>query len=203
MGNQILIDRDAFSHSQIASKLWLCEELERLKLGKLHAYVYGGWIGLLPFLMLSRGKLDIDRINSFDIDPEAVINSRLINQHWVVTGQYQSYEYDCNKLMWAKDWPAIEFNTNIKVNLIINTSVEHFVVGVREQDNWFNNIPDDTYVILQSNNFDHDGDPNVSIVHSVEELGRQFPLTHIFYSGTKSFIYPDKAFDRYMIIGMK
>ena len=65
------IDKDAFSSGQIGSKIWLCEELEKTGWLSDFTYIYGGWHGITAFLLLSRGKFQVNRIRSIDIDPAA------------------------------------------------------------------------------------------------------------------------------------
>ena len=60
---------DAFTHGQIRSKLWLCRELEKLNCSSNLTWIYGGWYGLVAFLLLSREKFNVKRIHSYDVDP--------------------------------------------------------------------------------------------------------------------------------------
>ena len=65
---------DAWSSGQIGSKLWLCQELEKLPALENRpqtVWILGGWEGTLGFLMLARGKIPIEKLRSFDLDPES------------------------------------------------------------------------------------------------------------------------------------
>ena len=186
--SQILnVDKDAFSSGQIGSKIWLCEELEKLFDTVDSIWIYGGWYGVSAFLLLSRGKIEIEYIRSYDLDPACVEVADMINENWV----YQNWKFkaktqDCNEL--EIDWTGPD--------LIINTSTEHF-----ESMDWWNNIPKGTTVALQGNNMIHD-DHHIHST-SVNEFVARFPVTDVLYKGEKEFVYPDWRFTRYMLIGIK
>ena len=55
-------NKDAFSSGQVGSKIWLCEELEKTGWKSKLTYIYGGWHGITAFLLLSRGKFQVDKI---------------------------------------------------------------------------------------------------------------------------------------------
>ena len=73
------INKDIFSSGQVGSKIWLCEELEKLGWTSNLTYIYGGWCGVLGFLLLSRGNFQVNQIQSFDIDPTCEPIADMIN----------------------------------------------------------------------------------------------------------------------------
>jgi hypothetical protein len=180
-----MIDKDAFSNGQVDSKLWLCRELEKLEWTSELTHIYGGWYGVLAFLILSREKFKVDRIESFDIDPSCEFIADMINENWVIKEwQFKAFTLDCGQgVRGAPD-------------LIVNTSTEHF-----ENMDWFNRISKGTRVVLQGNNMPHDD----HVVHSatLNEFLAQYPLSKIIYQGEKLFVYPEWQFTRYMLIGIK
>jgi hypothetical protein len=184
--NQILnVDKDAFSSGQIGSKIWLCEELEKLNWQSNLTYIYGGWYGITAFLLLSRGKFDVDQIQSFDIDPSCEAVADMINENWVwQEWKFKAYTLDCNG--YVRGAP----------DLIINTSTEHF-----DSTEWFDCIPRGTRVILQGNDMPHD-DHHVHS-DSLKKFLSMYPVSELLYSGQKDFVYPDWKFTRYMLIGIK
>lgn len=180
----MILDKDAFSSGQIGSKIWLCEELEKIGWSSNTTYVYGGWYGVLSFLILSRGKFQVQRIRSIDIDPTCKTNADLLNEYWVwQEWKFKALTEDCNVIKPEGD-------------LIINTSTEHFTTK-----QWFDNIPKGTKVILQGNDMPHAD----HYVHSetLENFVNEYPLTNLVFKGEKEFIYPTWQFKRYMIIGIK
>jgi len=179
------MNRDAFSSGQIGSKIWLCEELENLfdKIDTI--WIYGGWYGIAAFLLRARNNIQINKIRSIDIDPACEPKADVINENWKWQDwQFKAVTADCNSII----------PTN--VDLIINTSTEHF-----EDLTWWTNIPKGTMVALQGNNMPHeDHHTNTKNLNDFISL---FPLSEIFYSGQKEFIYPSWGFTRFMLIGTK
>jgi len=179
----MLVNKDAFSNGQIDSKLWLCEELERLGWSSDLTYIYAGWYGITSFLLLSRGKFQVKRIRSLDIDPSCQPVADMINENWVFKEwTFKAFTQDCNNF-------EGQFG-----DLVINTSTEHF-----DSMEWFSRLPKGTRVILQGNNMPHDD----HFIHSatLEDFVNIYPLSSIAYQGKKEFAYPEWSFTRYMLIG--
>jgi hypothetical protein len=181
----MLIDKDAFSSGQIGSKIWLCEELEKLQWQSSLTYIYGGWYGITAFLLLSRGKFNVDKICSLDIDPECQAVADMINENWVwQEWKFKAFTQDCNNYEGQYG------------DLIINTSTEHF-----ESMDWFNRITKGTRVVLQGNNMPHN-DHHIT-TESIEEFKKAYPLTEYAFEGSKEFVYPEWKFTRFMLIGVR
>ena len=183
--SKCMFDKDAFSNGQIASKIWLCQELERLEWDSELTHIYAGWHGLTAFLLLSREKFRVNRIESYDIDPRCESIADAINENWVFNNwQFKAYTADCNQMSAGE------------ADLVINTAVEHF-----DSMQWFDNIPNGTAVILQGNNMPHD--QHVVNFDSLDSFVNTFKLHKVIYKGSKEFIYPNLKFTRYMVIGLK
>lgn len=178
------VNNDAFSSGQVGSKLWLCKQLELTDLYSKETAIYGGWHGIAAFLLLSRGRFNVERIRSYDIDPACEPIADMINENWVWQDwRFKAFTQDCNQLQTEAD-------------LIINTSTEHF-----KSLEWWQNIKSGTAVALQGNNMLHHDHFNVK--NSLEEFCTQFDLAQELYRGKLDFVYPDWAFSRYMLIGIK
>jgi hypothetical protein len=185
MSQTLNVDKDAFSSGQIGSKIWLCEELERLFDSVDHIAIYGGWYGVTAFLLNSRGNIDIGKIRSYDVDPSCEAVADMINENWVIQDwKFKAFTQDCNAL------------DSHGADLVINTSTEHF-----ESMEWWTAIPKGTVIAVQGNNMIHD-DHHVHST-SLKEFTAQFPVTEKLYAGEKQFVYPDWQFTRYMLIGIK
>ena len=136
----MIVDKDAFSSGQIGSKIWLCKELEKLNWSSELTYIYGGWHGITAFLLLSRGKFQVKKIRSLDLDPTCEAIADMINENWVwQEWKFKAFTQDCNNYEGQYG------------DLIINTSTEHF-----ETMDWFDKIKPGTRVVLQGNNMPHD-----------------------------------------------
>lgn len=179
------INKDAFSSGQIGSKIWLCEQLEKLGWKSNLTHIYGGWHGVLGFLLLSRNKFDVKRIESYDIDPSCEPIADMLNEYWVWQNwKFKAHTADCNLV-----------KSNL-ADLVINTSTEHF-----DSLLWFNYIPTGTRVILQGNNMPHED--HVIHTNSLEEFKKAYPLSEYAFEGSMDFVYPDWKFTRFMLIGTK
>lgn len=180
-----MFNKDSFSNGQIDSKLWMCRELEALGWSSKITRIYGGWYGLNAFLLLSREKFKVQRIESYDIDASCEPIADMINENWVIKEwQFKAHTADCNTL------------SPNGVDLVINTSTEHF-----ENKDWFNNLYNGTRVVLQGSNMQRD-DVLVKST-TLDEFINHYPLTSIAYQGTLEFVYPGWSFTRYMVIGTK
>jgi hypothetical protein len=180
-----MLNKDAFSSGQIGSKLWLCEELEKIINSVDTIWIYGGWYGLTGFLLSSRNNIQIKEIRSIDIDPACEEIADMINENWKwQQWKFKAVTMNCNKIV-----PT-------GIDLIINTSTEHF-----ENMDWWNNIPTGTFVVLQGNNMPHED----HVIHSttLDSFINQYPLTTYYFKGSKEFKYPEWEFTRYMVIGIK
>jgi hypothetical protein len=179
------VDKDAFSSGQITSKIWLCEELERTGWHSNLTYIYGGWYGITAFLLLSRGKFNVDKIRSLDIDTNCQPIADMINENWVWQDwKFKAFTQDCNEYEGQNS------------DLIINTSTEHF-----DNANWWKNLPPGMRVVLQGNNMKHD--QHVGVTDTLQDFIDKFPLREINFKGEKEFVYPDWSFKRFMLIGKK
>lgn len=182
-----MIDKDAFSQGQVESKLWLCENLEKINwVDKPNIWVLGGWQGIMSFLLLSRRNISINQIKSFDVDPSCEPIADTINNTWVIDNwKFKAYTKDCNFL---------DYTTN--PDIVINTSTEHF-----QNQKWFDDIPSGTLVCIQGNDLNHED--HFSHYKTFDHFNETFKFRNIMYQGEKDFIYPEFKFTRYMIIGIK
>jgi hypothetical protein len=178
------LNLDAFADGQIGSKLWLCEELERV-------WTLGGWYGLASFLLFSRGQLRIKAARSFDRDAEACAVADQVNKNWEIQNwRFKAYTADCDLL----DFRSTQYGPI--PDIVINTSCEHF-----EKMDWWKNIPQGQLVALQSTDMDHPD--HFAKVSSLGQMKERYRPLRIFYEGYKVFTYPNRTFTRYMLIGEK
>lgn len=181
----LVVNNDAFSSGQIGSKIWLCEELEQLGWESDRTYVYGGWYGMVGFLLLSRAKFKVKSIRSIDIDPTCERMADMFNEYWVWQDwRFKAITADCNNFK------------SPDMDLVINTSTEHF-----QSRTWWNNIPQGTRVVLQGNNMPHDD--HFTHSHSAIGFASDYEFAKIDFLGAKEFVYPDWSFTRFMVIGTK
>lgn len=190
--NLHLLDFDAFSHGQMSSKLWLCEQLEKYISDQFQSpisiSVYGSWIALLPFLLLSRGNIKIRQFDLYDQDSRVHENAKRILDFWKFDPEIKInfHTNDCNEIKVQSD----------KTDLVINTSCEH-MIGL----SWWKHLPNKTHFCLQTTDMIHP--THVSSPKNLDSWIQSLSLKNdqIFYSGEKKVSYPAFSFHRWMLIG--
>lgn len=187
------LSKDVYSSAQVESKLWLCRQIEKQLQDEPEQIIWilGGWCGLLSFLLLSRERLKIKTIRSFDRDPLVEKQAYMINEtwNWAECYKFQARTIDCNEL----NYSDLFFADSEEPTLIINTSVEHF-----DSDKWYTNIPNGKKIVLQSCDLQHE--EHVNCVFSEEEFKNQFQFRKLHYSGHITFNYKTHSLTRYMLI---
>ena len=185
----IYINTDAFSHGQVLSKIWLCEELEPHVPNKANVAILGSWYNLLAFMMLTRNNTLYSHITGIDKDHLAIEVSDKICNAWTFGEENKIV----NTINDVNDLDYVEYN------LVINCSVEHM------SDGWFDEIPDGTTVCIQSSNVTDAMFPwyVINANKTIDILKSKYPLSSTLFSGEKEFIYGDWGYKRFMIIGIK
>lgn len=184
-----MIDFTAFSHGQVISKQWLCEIAEpiiREKYSKpVKIAILGGWYGVLGFMLFTRNNIQIDSISSYDIDDKACTIADKVNNAWLFEKwRFKSVVSDVNDIDLSK------------YDVVINSSSEHII-----DRQWFERITTQLLIIQGTDQIHDDNDPH-EYVFSTDQLLKHYPIRSLF-TGTKNFVYPDKEFNRYMIVGFK
>jgi hypothetical protein len=184
---------DAFSHGQVISKLWLCEELERHTKFNSSIWILGSWYNLLAFMLHIRKPDYYSSIIGYDIDYHSKeIADKLCNA-WTIYHpiSVQNIIANSNELDWSNP-----------PDIVINCSVEHF-----SDNTWFDSIPVGTLVCIQSSNI---GDPNdpwyiKQPIPTINDFKSKFILSTHLMVGIKPIQLNKKGkfYERYMKIGYK
>lgn len=188
--NTRVIDMDAWSDGQMRSKLWLCQELEKLFAGNdpISLGVYGAWYGTLPFLLLARERLLIREIHLFDLDRDAISVAKQVLRAWDYNPSRPIHFHvqDCSQ-------PGIL--TDLTVDLVINTSCEHF-----ENYDWFKNLPKGQRFALQSTDMPHP--THINSPRDMDDFkARLGSMTRLDLEDVLTVSYPNFSFRRFMVIG--
>jgi hypothetical protein len=190
----IIMDFSAFSHGQIHSKLWLCEEIEKFITKPVNVAILGCWYNILGFMMVTRNKNLYSYIHGVDFNQDAISVANKICDAWMINDD-QKIKNQCYHVS------NIEF---YNYDIIINTSVEDII-----SMQWYENIWSNKIVCLQSNNLTPDKVSKYSgwnIVNpnpDIETFKNKYPMSEILFEGEKEFDYGDLKYSRYMIIGKK
>lgn len=184
------IDYNAFSHGQIQSKIWLCEEIENFINKDSRVAILGSWYNILGFMMLVRKPKYYISIRGFDKDHIAVELANKMTEAW-------SIQPDCYLQNEHADVNRVDLNG---YDVIINTSVEHM-----ESQEWFHKAPGNALICIQSSNVVV-SDENWDIKNpsaNFKDFIDMFPLNTYMYKGHISFDYGPNSYSRFMIIGYK
>ena len=195
-----VFDKDCMSRGQIKSKLWLIEELKKLDLNLGTIFLCGGWYATLA-TMIFENDLDVKKIRSFDLDNNCWKIAEIFNKPWVMKDwQFKSCTQDIHDINYSTHVYNVYRSNGSTCELtdspdtVINTSCEH--IEQEDYDKWYDNVPINTYYILQSNNFPlHE---HVRLAEDIDEFVEQSKVNP-FYSGTLDL----GEFKRFMIIGRK
>ena len=194
---------DAFSRSQIKSKIWLVEELLKIDSNYNNVVIMAGWFGQLKAIY--EKKCTYSKMRVVELDKHACETSDYIfNLSNLENYKVKSINASINELTLHKngyEWDIENFKEGTKYsekflpNLIINTSAEHMT------EEWYNQIrfkemESDPIVAIQSNNL-FDIPEHINCVHSVDHMKKKFPMREILYEGELQL----KGYKRVMLIG--
>jgi hypothetical protein len=174
----------ALGHRQIASKIWLRDELVNAFGGRFGTvWVVGGWYGVLPAMLFDDARFDIDKIVSFDVDADCAAVALAVNRSPVSEGRFEAR---------TGDMYALSYDGPTPPDLVINTSCEH-IPDVRR---WLDRLPSGMPVALQSNDY-FDEPEHINCVNSLQDFIEQAALSKIAHSG----VLETQKYDRFMLIG--
>jgi len=194
---------DAFSRSQVKSKLWLIEELAKIDTNYDNVAIMAGWFGQLKAIY--EKKCTYAKMRIVEVDKSACETSDYIfNLSNLENYKVKSVFADVNNLTLHKngyEWDVENFKENIKYgekflpDLIINTSAEHMT------EDWFFQIKfkemeSNPIVAIQSNNL-FDIPEHINCVHSADHMKKKFPMKEILFEGELQL----KGYKRVMLIG--
>ncbi len=177
---------ESFWKGQVRSKVWLIENLEKsiFSTSKNHIVIHGGWNGVLASLLFN-SNLDIETITSVDIDPYCKETASTVNKRQEMEGRFIAETCDMSEYQYTK-----------RPTIVINTSTEHVTDEKLQQ--WFDKIPSNTFVVVQSNNY-FELDEHINCVNSEDELANKFSLSIILNKSN----FETPKYKRFMVIGYK
>ena len=183
-----MIDFNAFSHGQIQSKIWLCEELEKhLPTTYAQVAIIGSWYNVLGFMMLTRDQARYNLIMGIDVERESVEVANKIVNGWSIGMDFKARN-TCDDIS--------NYNLN-SYNVVINTSCEHM------SRDWYHRVNPYQLICIQTSNMVTD-DPGWNITNpnpTMEDFKNKYPLGQILFEGEKVFDYGHLSYSRYMLIG--
>lgn len=190
----------AFNKNQIASKKWLLDEVRSALGGRFGTvYVLGGWYGVLGAMLLSDRRLEIDRVLSFDLDPQCAPVAERINRAFVAQTRFRAITADARTVdydrLGAKRANGKRPSADREApDLVINTSCEHMPCAAE----WYDRVPLGMLQAHQSNDY-FDCPEHVNCVADLEAFKAQLPMSELRYEGALA----RRRYSRFMLIGRK
>lgn len=192
---------DHFSRGQMKSKCWLVEQLTKIfddqKLGTIAHY--GGWYATVAQHIFQ--KFEVKNYYNLEVDSGCIDIADDFNYEQIAGWQFKSVQQDVGNITWKDDDSfdvKIEnrsnnlVTTNVKPDLIINTSCEHM------NEDWFNNIPTGTVVCLQTNDY-FENEQHINCCRDLSDAINKYSMSEVYYSGE----IDTHLYKRFMIIGKK
>ena len=183
---------ESFYESLVISKLWLCEELEKILDSRHHINpsikVLGGWHNLMSFMLLIRRPNYYKQIDSYDKDVEAKAVADMICNAW------------SNVTNHIEDVLFLNFSQDPSNTVYINCSVDQFKTTA-----WYDTIPKGCIVCIQTSDIIDDSQDweILQKTKDIEELKICYPMSETLYTGLNPFKYKAGDFNRLMLIGIK
>ena len=200
-GNKDFVE-DSLSQGQIKSKLWLINELKKLKLDLGTVFLCAGWYGILATLIFEN-NLKVTKIRSFDIDKTVVAIAERFNKKWVsedwkfkaITQDIMDINYETHVWQfWSNKNNRMSKPITDQPDTIINTSCEH----IGNFSEWYSKIPKGKLVVLQGNDY-FELNEHINCSADQDSFSEKAPMADVLYLGT---IDCDK-YKRFMKIGIR
>ena len=173
----------SFTRDLTTSKVWLIQELARIKPSISTLYILGSWYGNLALYMTLDPAVRVKKFINVETDKGMLDQSRRMMNH-IGARNVEYMNQDANDL----DYRQLGMD-----GAVVNTSLTDMDGG-----NWFRRIPDGTLVAMQA----RDHDPGYQY-HSTNDILKKFPLDQVLYQGSIRLQDPETKYKRYMVIGRK
>jgi len=191
------MDFSAFSHGQIHSKLWLCENLEPHLPKSSNIIILASWYNVLGMMLAMRKPTHYKKIIGIEQNETSIATANKICDAWMINND-QLIKHDKGSIQDLTYWDFDQYDA------IINTSVEDI-----SSNRWYHQVPRGKLLALQSNNLTLEKvskykdwiilDPNPDM----ETFKEKYHMDEIIFEGELEFDYGDLKYSRYMLIGRK
>ena len=188
---------DSMNASQLESKIWLVETLEKFDVQPKRVALLAGWFAqyIVPLMFDTFPKCEW--IENFEIDHDVSPISYKFNKRYKDENKYKiNMRNVMIKPLKFRQNPNSPIPKEDVYDVIINCACEHMypMWKFRELNNAVQKNP---LFVLQSSNDDQHED-HINCVESEDELIDQARIKHVIYSGSK--ILSNKS-TRFMVIG--
>ena len=200
VGNYHYVTRrvlDSMNASQLESKLWLVETLEKFDVQPKRVALLAGWFAQYIVPLMFDTFPECEWIENFEIDHDVSPLSYKFNKRYKDKNKYKvNMRNVMIKPLKFRQNPNIPIPKEDVYDVIINCACEHMypMWKFRELNNAVQKNP---LFVLQSSNDDQHED-HINCVESEDELIDQARIKHVIYSGSKVLSNKSK---RFMVIG--
>lgn len=175
--------KGSFTHDLTKSKVWLMQELAKVDPNISTMYILGSWYGNLALYMTLDPVVQVKKFINVETNKSMLDQSRRMMDH-IGARNVEYMNQDANKL----DYRQVDNNS-----VVVNNSLTD-IAGTE----WFDNIPDDTLVVMQARD-NVDSKP----FYSTQDILKKFPLNDVLYQGEIDLQDPETMYTRYMVLGRK
>lgn len=173
----------SFTHDLTTSKVWLIQELSRIKPSITTLYILGSWYGNLALYMTLDPIVKVRKFINVENNQGMLDQSRRMMDH--IGASNVEYMF--------KDANDLDYRQLGMDGAVVNTSLTDM-----DGTDWFKHIPDGTLVAMQA----RDHDPGYQY-HSTNDILKKFPLSQVLYQGSLKLKDPETHYRRFMVIGRK
>lgn len=173
----------SFTHDLTTSKVWLIQELAKIKPSITTLYILGSWFGNLALYMNLVPLVQVKKFINVETDQGMLDQSeRMLDR---IGADNVEYMY--------KDANDLDYRQLGMDGAVVNCSLTDM-----DGEDWFKHIPDGTLVVMQA----RDHDPGYQF-HSTDDILKKFPLDQVLYQGSMRLKDPETHYRRFMVIGRK
>ena len=176
---------DSLNSSQLQSKLWLIEELNRIEIKATNVCLIAGWYAQYVVPLLLDTFSSIQLIENFEIDKDIREMTYRFNKRFKDEDKYRVV---------IKNIMFKELSKEQDFDLVINCACEHMFPMWKFRE--INEEQDPVYVLQSSDDDTHDD--HINCVQSTDELIEQARIVDVLYSGS---IKLHNGTTRFMVIG--
>lgn len=173
----------SFTHDLTTSKVWLLQQLAKIKPTISTVYILGSWYGNLALYMNLTGMVKVKKIINVETNQDMLDQSKRMLNH---IGAH-NIEY------MLKDANDLNYQQLGIDGAVINCSLTDM-----DGTDWFRKIPNGTLVVMQA----RDHDPGYQF-RSADDILEKFPLDQVLYQGSLKLQDPETHYQRFMVIGRR
>jgi len=184
---------DSMNQSQLESKLWIIQELIKLKIKPKRVAILAGWYAQYIVPLLYDNFESLQFVENYEIDQDVIRLSYKFNKR---LKEDKKYRITIRNVMFDKiqeGWHPVH---KLGMDTIINCSCEHMYPMCRFREINESILKNPLYILQSSN--DRQYDDHINCVDGVDELTDQANIVDVMYSGEKQL---SNGMTRYMVIG--